>query len=121
MVENYERAKPLGGMPLHGQAFQGQPNGSPAEQEIFNLSRINFVALIFCLMAGTAGLPHLLTRFYTVPTEADSWESVALSCLFISILYLSAPSLAVFVLFAVLNHLFCHPFFQLTHLPFSWG
>lgn len=121
MVENYERAKPLGGMPLHGQAFQGQPNGTPAEQETFNLSRINFVALIFCLMAGTAGLPHLLTRFYTVPTAGEARESVAWSLLFIAILYLSAPALAVLVKFEVMNNLVGQPFSELPSWLFQWA
>jgi cation/acetate symporter len=121
MVENYERAKPLGGMPLHGQAFQGQPDGTPAEQEIFNLSRINFVALIFCLMAGTAGLPHLLTRYYTVPTEAEARVSVAWSLLFIAILYLSAPALAVLVKFEVMNNLVGSPFSELPHWLSQWA
>ena len=121
MMENYERAKPLGGMPLHGQAFQGQPDGTPAEQELFNLSRINFVALIFCLMAGTAGLPHLLTRYYTVPSEAEARVSVAWSLLFIAILYLSAPALAVLVKFEVMNNLVGSPFSELPHWLSQWA
>lgn len=121
MLENYERAKPLGGMPLHGQAFQGRPDGTPAEQETFNLSRINFVALIFCLMAGTAGLPHLLTRFYTVPNAAEARLSVAWSLLFIAILYLSAPALAVLVKFEVMNNLVGSPFAELPPWLSQWS
>ena len=37
------------------------------KQEAFSNSRRNFLALMFCLMVGTAGLPHLLTRYYTTP------------------------------------------------------
>ncbi|WP_228764534.1 VC_2705 family sodium/solute symporter [Limnohabitans sp. Rim11] len=121
MLENYERAKPLGGMPLHGQAFQGRPDGTPAQQEAFNLSRINFVALIFCLMAGTAGLPHLLTRFYTVPNAAEARLSVAWSLLFIAILYLSAPALAVLVKFEVMNNLVGSPFSELPPWLSQWS
>jgi cation/acetate symporter len=121
MLENYERAKPLGGMPLHGQAFQGRPDGTPEEQETFNLSRINFVALIFCLMAGTAGLPHLLTRFYTVPNAAEARLSVAWSLLFIAILYLSAPALAVLVKFEVMNNLVGSPFAELPPWLSQWS
>ena len=121
MLENYERAKPLGGMPLHGQAFQGEPDGTAAEQDIFNLSRTNFVALIFCLMAGTAGLPHLLTRFYTVPNEAEARLSVAWSLFFIAILYLSAPALAVLVKFEVMNNLVGSPFSELPAWLSQWS
>ena len=121
MLENYERAKPLGGMPLHGQAFQGNPEGNASEVESFHSSRINFVALIFCLMAGTAGLPHLLTRFYTVPNEAEARLSVAWSLFFIAILYLSAPALAVLVKFEVMNNLVGSPFTELPTWMSQWS
>jgi cation/acetate symporter len=121
MNENYERAKPLGGMPLHGSAFQGDPNGTDQEQNVFNQSRLNFVALIFCLMAGTAGLPHLLTRFYTVPNEAEARLSVAWSLFFIAILYLSAPALAVLVKFEVMNNLVGSRFSELPNWLAQWS
>lgn len=121
MQDNYERSKPLSGMPLHGKAFQGNSDGTPQEQELFNHSRINFVALIFCLMVGTAGLPHLLTRFYTVPNESEARLSVAWSLLFIAILYLSAPALAVLVKFEVMNNLVGSPFAELPHWLAQWS
>ena len=121
MSENLERAKPLGGMPLHSQPFQGSPEGSVQEQEIFNQSRINFVALIFCLMLGTAGLPHLLTRFYTVANESEARSSVAWSLFFIAILYLSAPALAVLVKFEVMNNLVGSPIADLPHWLAQWA
>src|SRR5450830_693718 len=83
--------------PRPSQAFAGDPEGTPAEREAFHLSRLNFLALMFCLMAGTAGLPHLLIRYCTTPTVADSRTSVAWSLVFIALLYLSAPALAVLV------------------------
>jgi Na+(H+)/acetate symporter ActP len=43
--------------------FAGDPDGSEEERQAFDVSRRNFLALMFCLMVGTAGLPHLLTRF----------------------------------------------------------
>ena len=121
MNENFERAKPLGGMPLHGDAFQGDPNGTAQEREDFDNSRINFVALIFCLMAGTAGLPHLLTRFYTVPNESEARLSVAWSLFFIAILYLSAPALAVLVKFEVMNNLVGSSFSDLPNWLAQWS
>ena len=121
MQENVERSQVLGGMPLHGKPFQGDPDGTPEEQEIYQHSRINFVALIFCLMAGTAGLPHLLTRFYTVPNESEARLSVAWSLLFIAILYLSAPALAVLVKFEVMNNLVGSSFSELPHWLAQWA
>jgi cation/acetate symporter len=121
MQDNMERSKPLSGMPLHGKAFQGEPDGTPQEQDLFKHSRINFVALIFCLMAGTAGLPHLLTRFYTVPNESEARLSVAWSLFFIAILYVSAPALAVLVKFEVMNNLVGSSFSDLPHWLAQWS
>src|SRR5690606_9531717 len=104
MLENYERARPLGGLPQQSQAFVGDPNGTPEEQRDYELTRRNFLALMFCLMVGTAGLPHLLTRYYTSPTVAAARASVGWSLFFIALLYLSAPALAVLVKFEVMQN-----------------
>ncbi|MDY0747116.1 sodium:solute symporter family protein [Paucibacter sp. R3-3] len=100
-----QRALPLAGMPPHAQAFAGDPEGTPAERQQFSESRRNFLALVFCLVVGTAGLPHLLTRYCTTPTVAEARRSVAWSLVFISLLYVSAPALAVMVKYEVFNHL----------------
>jgi cation/acetate symporter len=121
MQENLERARPLGGMPMHAQAFAGDPKGSPAEVKLFEESRINFLALVFCLMVGTAGLPHLLTRFYTLPSVAEARTSVAWSLFFIGLLYLSVPALAVLVKFEVLNNLVGSSFEDLPSWMFQWA
>ena len=105
MQENLARAKPLAGMPLHTQPFAGNPQGTSEEQKMFDVSRRNFLALMFCLMIGTAGLPHLLTRFYTTRTVAEARNSVTWSLFFIAILYLSAPALAVLVKYEVMSQL----------------
>ena len=105
MQESTERARPLGGLPSHSQAFDGDPHGTPKEQALFQDSRRNFLALMFCLMVGTAGLPHLLTRYFTVPSVAEARSSVAWSLFFIALLYLSVPALALLVKFEVLNNL----------------
>ena len=57
----------------------------------------NFVALLICLMLGTAGLPHILARFLTTPSVVETRKSVFWSLLFILVLYLTAPALAVLV------------------------
>jgi cation/acetate symporter len=121
MLDNRERSKPLGGMPPHAQAFAGNSEGSPEEVKIFGESRLNFLALVFCLMVGTAGLPHLLTRFYTVSSVAEARTSVAWSLFFIGLLYLSVPALAVMVKFEVLNNLVGSSFEDLPNWMAQWA
>ncbi len=121
MAESLERAKPLGGLTPHAQAFAGDPRGTPAEREAFNTSRLNFLALMFCLMVGTAGLPHLLTRFYTTPSVAEARLSVAWSLFFIALLYLSAPALAVLVKYEVMQSLVGSSFDTLPSWINQWA
>ena len=121
LAENRSRAQPLGGMPPHAQAFAGDPDGSPADKEVFNSSRANFLALMFCLMVGTAGLPHLLTRYFTTPNVAQARESVAWSLLFIALLYLAAPALAVLVKYEVMAHLVGQPMDSLPAWIAQWA
>lgn len=51
----------------------------------------HFVALVFTLMVGTAGLPHILIRFYTVKNEDVARKSVLWGLFFISLLYWASP------------------------------
>lgn len=121
MQESQERARPLGGFPPHSQAFAGDPDGTPEEQSAFRNSRLNFLALVFCLMAGTAGLPHLLTRYYTTPSVAEARSSVAWSLFFIGLLYLSAPALAVLVKYEVMQGLVGSSFDALPPWVAQWA
>ena len=65
----------------------------------------NFLALTFCLMVGTAGLPHILTRYYTSPSvrQARTTCGWALFCIFL--LYFTAPAYAAFARFALYTRL----------------
>lgn len=121
LTDAKERAQPLGGMLRHSTPFAGDPEGSPEERQVYQTSRLNFLALMFCLMVGTAGLPHLLTRFYTTPTVAEARSSVAWSLLFIALLYLSAPALAVLVKYEVMAHLVGQPFDSLPGWVAQWA
>ena len=121
MVESYERAAPLGGVPPHVQPYTGNPEGTPAEREAYNSSRLNFLALMFCLMLGTAGLPHLLTRYYTTPSVAGARSSVAWSLFFIALVYVSAPALAALVKFEVMNNLVGRSFDALPPWIAQWA
>ncbi len=115
------KTRPLGGLPPQAQPFAGDPDGSPAEKEAFELSRRNFLALVFCLMVGTAALPHILIRYYTVPSVREARRSVTWSMLFILLLYLSAPALAVLVKYEVFTQVVGTPFSQLPEWVASWG
>jgi cation/acetate symporter len=119
--DNLERSQPLAGISPHTQVFEGDPDGSPQERERFGTARMNFLALMFCLMTGTAGLPHLLTRYYTTPTVADARSSVAWSLFFIALLYLAAPALAVLVKFEVMSHLVGQSFDNLPTWIAQWA
>ncbi|MEY3144533.1 MAG: hypothetical protein RL342_204, partial [Pseudomonadota bacterium] len=79
----------------HAEPFPGK------DQAAQDISRKNFMALVFCLMIGTAALPHILMRYYTVPSVREARESVAWSLFFIFLLYFTAPALAVLAKFEV--------------------
>ena len=87
------KALPLNGMPPHARPFvtaeqPSQPNAN---------ARLNFVALVFCLVVGTAALPHILVRYYTTPSVHQARLSVVWTLFFVLLLYLTAPALAVLV------------------------
>lgn len=121
LAENAERARPLGGMPAHTRPFAGDASGTPDEQRAHEVSRRNFLALMFCLMIGTVGLPHLLTRFYTTRSVADTRNSVTWSLFFIALLYLAAPALAALVKFEIMGHLVGQRFDQLPVWIAQWA
>jgi len=114
------RAKPLAGMPRHAAQYAGDPNGDEKAQKTFNESRRNFLALVFCLMVGTAALPHILMRYYTTPSVKDARASVTWSLFFIFLLYFTAPALAVLVKYEVFNVLVGTPFDKLPVWISSW-
>jgi cation/acetate symporter len=118
---NAGRARPLGGMPPHAQVFAGDPNGDAAAQKAFNESRRNFLALIFCLMVGTAALPHILMRYYTTPSVKQARESVFWSLFFIFLLYFTAPALAVLVKYEMFSFVVGTPFNALPDWIASWN
>ena len=68
----------------------------PHMQPFTNYSPMDFFFLIFCLMVGTASLPHILMRFFTTPTVREARKSVGWSLFFIFLLYFTAPAYAAF-------------------------
>lgn len=68
--------------------FQEYTSGSKSTWDVF--------AITLALMAGTAGLPHVIVRFFTVPKVKDARKSAGLALFFIAILYTTAPAVATF-------------------------
>jgi cation/acetate symporter len=82
---------------------------------------LNFIALSLCLMFGTAGMPHILVRFYTVPTVHASRSSVAWALVWICILYLTAPAYAAFSRWEILQEVVGHPVVDLPNWATNWA
>ena len=59
-------------------------------------SMIDVLAITLALMVGTAGLPHVIVRFFTVKNVKDARKSAGLALVFIVILYTTAPAVSVF-------------------------
>lgn len=76
---------------------------APHSSPFANLDLLNVFAIGLCLMAGTAGLPHVIVRFYTVKSVRDARWSAFWALLFIAILYTTAPALAVFAKYYILE------------------
>ncbi len=115
------KSKPLNGMPAHATQYAGDPDGDAVAQKAYDVSRRNFLALVFCLMVGTAALPHILMRYYTVPSVKEARQSVSWSLLFIFLLYFTAPALAVLVKYEVFTMVVGTPFDQLPAWVASWS
>jgi cation/acetate symporter len=77
----------------------------------------NTLALVFCLILGTAGLPHILVRSFTTPTPQQAQRSVAWAMLFIVLVYITASALAVLLKESVLTELVGA---SMDHLP-DWA
>ncbi|GLB59027.1 sodium:solute symporter family protein [Cytobacillus sp. NCCP-133] len=85
-----------------------------------NGTKWQFIALMFTLMAGTAGLPHVIVRFYTVSTMKAARWSGAWALLFIGLLYLSAPAYAAFSRFILMTKVAGSKITELPGWTKSW-
>ncbi|MCP5278974.1 MAG: cation acetate symporter [Thiobacillus sp.] len=107
-----DRSKPI---THHGEPFPGDT------EEERNTARLNFIALTFCLMVGTASLPHVLMRYYTTPSVREARESVFWSLFFIFLLYFTAPAYAVFAKYEVYTNLIGSSIIELPGWVASWS
>ncbi|NBT66197.1 MAG: cation acetate symporter [Betaproteobacteria bacterium] len=109
LVESWkkERAEILNNLsrPVGFQAF--------FEAETSGKGLMNTLALVFCLMTGTAALPHLLIRSFTAVSPTQAKRSIVWALMFVVIVYLSASALAVMLKNAVLFELIGSSMLQL--------
>ncbi len=101
------RSQPL---QSHTQPFPGN------DAQSSDIKRNNFIALMFCLMLGTAALPHVLMRSYTTPSVPEARRSVFWALFFIMLLYTALPAMAVLVKFEIYTGLVGTDY---AHLP-AW-
>lgn len=78
--------------------------------------RVNIFFITAALMFGTAGLPHVIVRFFTVPKVRDARKSAGYALLFIAILYTTAPAIATFARVNLIETVSNKPY---TEMP-SW-
>ena len=99
----------------HAQPFPGKDEAAQ------NIARNNFLGIVFCMMFGTAALPHILMRYYTTPSVRQARQSVFWSLFFIFLLYFTAPSLAVLAKYDVYHFLVGSTFADLPRWAASWA
>jgi cation/acetate symporter len=92
--------------------FAEYTDGSKAMIDVF--------AITFALMVGTAGLPHVIVRFFTVPRVKDARLSAGWALLFIAILYTTAPAIAAFARTNLINTVSNQPYSEMPYWFTKW-
>jgi cation/acetate symporter len=101
-----------------------RPHATPfpgKDQEARDKARRNFLGIVFCMMIGTAALPHILVRYYTTPSVRDARKSVFWSLFCIFLLYFTAPALAVLAKFDVYTLLVGSSYASLPAWAANWA
>jgi cation/acetate symporter len=98
----------------HAEPFAG------ATEQARDIARRNFLGIVFCMMFGTAALPHILMRYYTTPSVRQARQSVFWSLFFIFLLYFTAPCLAVLAKYDVYSHLVGSKYAELPAWAAAW-
>ena len=99
----------------HAEPFPGK------DEAARNVARNNFLGIVFCMMFGTAALPHILMRYYTTPSVRQARQSVFWSLFFIFLLYFTAPALAVLAKYDVYYFLVGSNFSALPAWAANWA
>ena len=90
-------------------------------QPFLTYDPLNFFGLIFCLMLGTAALPHVLMRYFTTPNVRQARQSVGWSLFFIFLLYFTAPAYAVFAKYEIYSSVIGQPIASLPAWVQAWS
>ena len=101
-----------------------KPHATPfpgPDRQQSDIRRNNFLALVFCLMLGTAALPHILMRSYTTPSVQETRVSVFWTLFFILLVYLTIPALAVLVKYDIYSNLVGSGFSRLPTWISYWA
>ncbi|QUY44044.1 sodium:solute symporter family protein [Acaryochloris marina] len=85
-------------------------------QPFASKSMLDILFITIALMVGTAGLPHVIVRFYTVPNVRAARYSAGWALLFIALLYTSAPAIASFARYNLINTLHDQPIAEVQQL-----
>ncbi len=83
-------------------------------------SKMDIFAITAALMVGTAGLPHVIVRFFTVKKVRDARKSAGLALLLIAILYTAAPAVAVFARLNLIHTVSGQPYAQMPAWFSNW-
>ncbi|MDZ7961018.1 MAG: sodium:solute symporter family protein [Aulosira sp. DedQUE10] len=88
-------------------------------QAFVNKPILDVLFTTIALMVGTAGLPHIIVRFYTVPSVRAARFSAGWALLFIAILYTTAPALSMFARYNLINTLHNQTITQVQQLDWA--
>ena len=105
----------------HAEAFAVGGKTPEEIEKNRSIAKKNFLALIACLMIGTAALPHILMRYYTTPSVHEARVSVFWGLFFIFLLYFTAPALAILAKFEVYSNLVGTSFSALPAWVSNWS
>jgi cation/acetate symporter len=108
---------------LAANANPPRPHATPfpgKDEKARNTARLNFLGIVFCMMFGTAALPHILMRYYTTPSVRQARVSVFWSLFFIFLLYFTAPTLAVLAKYDVYSNLVGSNYADLPAWAAAW-
>jgi cation/acetate symporter len=93
--------------------FTAYTDGSKSMMDIFFITA--------ALMVGTAGLPHVIVRFFTVPKVKDARLSAGYALIFIAILYTTAPAIGAFGIYNMVNNVSEKPMSELPDWVNNWS
>lgn len=88
-------------------------------QPFANKSMLDVLFITIALMVGTAGLPHVIVRFYTVPSPRAARYSAGWALLFIAILYTTAPAVSAFARYNLIDSLHDKTIAQIQQLDWA--